>query len=86
MREHDYQKGSRCAHPERDEALFAEGVRVFPAKGIVVREHGCGLGKGEAVRADVGLSPLRISVNFSTWDRMDKRHLGQLPWRVPVTI
>ena len=81
MRVHDYQKGSRCAHPERDEALFAEGVRVFPGKGIVVREHGCGLGKGDAVRADVGFSLLRIPVNFHMWDCMDKRHLRQVLWR-----
>ena len=77
MRVHDYQNGPRCAHSERDEALFSDGVRVFPGKGIVVSEYGCGLSKGNTVLADVGLSLLRIPVNFHMCDCMDKRRLRQ---------
>lgn len=63
MRVDDHEKGSGGAHAHSDEALFDDGVRVFPGERVIVIEHGRGLGKRDAVFSDVCRSLVRIPID-----------------------
>lgn len=46
---------ARCTHSQGDEALFANGIRVFTRQCLFVVEHGSGVGEPHSVRRQVGL-------------------------------
>ena len=63
MRVDDHEKGSGGAHAHSDKALLIEGIRVFPSERVLVIEHGRGLGKGDAVFADICRGLVRIPID-----------------------
>ena len=77
MRVHDYEQRAGSTHTERDEALFAKGVRVFSRQRVVVGEHRRRFGKSNAVLPEVGFGFLRIPVYVHIPNCMDKRPPSQ---------
>ena len=82
MRIHDHEQRAGSTDTERDETLFAKGVRVFTRKRVVVGEYRCRFRKRNGVLAEVGFGFLRIPVYVHFPDCMDKRPLSQAAERV----
>ena len=77
MRVHDHEQRAGSTHTERDEALFAKGVRVFPRERVVVGEYRCRFRKRNVVLPEVGFGFFRIPLYVHRPDCMDKRPASQ---------
>lgn len=78
MRVHDHEQHAGSTHAERDETLFAKGVRVFPRERVVVGEYRCRFRKRNAVFPAVGFGFLWIPGYVHVRYCMDKRPPSQV--------